>query len=162
MIGSVDNVSVKEVQGFTSPDGTTNAYKLVENSANSSHYLRVNASNANPSVISVFAKKGEETKIFIGNATFSQGVLFDLDLGVIESGSDGTIENYGNGWYKCSFYRTDLNSWQYISLRGNFTTYQGNGVNGVYLYGAQLEEGSYATSYIPTQGSIVDKTSWYC
>ncbi len=155
------NVTVTS-NAIISPDGTLNADKLVENSANSQHYLRVNTSSSNPSVISVFAKKGEETKIFIGNASFSQGVLFDLNLGVIESGSNGTIEDFGNGWYRCSFYRIDLSAWQYISLRGNFTTYQGNGVNGVYLYGLQLEEQSYATSYIPTSGSTVTRNQDVC
>ena len=158
---SKQNVTVTS-DAIISPDGSLNADKLVENSANSSHYLRINTSSSSASVISVFAKKGEETKIFIGNANFSQGVLFDLDLGVIESGSDGTIENYGNGWYKCSFYRTDLSAWQYISLRGNFTTYQGNGVNGVYLYGLQLEDGTYPSSLINTQGSTVTRLADFC
>ena len=33
-------------------------------------------------------------------------------------------------------------------------TYSGDGTGSVFLYGAQLEQGSYATSYIPTQGEI--------
>ena len=36
-------------------------------------------------------------------------------------------------------------------------TYTGDGTSGVYIYGAQLEEGSYPTSYIPTAGATATR-----
>ena len=37
--GSIDNVSVKEVQGYSSPSGDTNAFKLVEDTSTGNHNI---------------------------------------------------------------------------------------------------------------------------
>ena len=44
----------------------------------------------------------------------------------------------------------------------NSNSYQGDGTSGVYIYGAMVEQGSYATSYIPTQGSAVTRLADVC
>ena len=38
-------------------------------------------------------------------------------------------------------------------MLSNLNSYEGDGTSGVYIYGAQLEEGSYPTSYIPNYGT---------
>ena len=44
----------------------------------------------------------------------------------------------------------------------NSFIYSGDGTSGVYIYGAMLEEGSYATSYIPTNGAIATRLADAC
>ena len=52
------------VSGFSSPSGEKNAYKLVENSSNSTHYIGMTGQALNVSY-SVFAKKGERNWILL-------------------------------------------------------------------------------------------------
>jgi hypothetical protein len=152
-----------------SPDGTLNAAKLTENTSNSTHRI-LNGAGLTVSgdvSISVFAKKGERNWIRLTNNNI-QGAFFDLDNGVVGDvivGIDAKIENYGNGWYRCSISQTGVANERlgvYTSIDGVNTTYTGDGTSGVYIYGAQLEQGSYATSYIPTYGSVQTRLGETC
>ena len=150
--------------GFVSPDGTNNAFKLVENTSNSAHRI-FNGSGLSVSgnvSMSVFAKKGGRNFIRLTNNNIA-GAFFDLNNGVVlgvSSGVTAKIEDFSNDWYRCSITQTGVANERlivYLSNNGIDTTYQGDGASGVYIYGAQLEEGSYATSYIPTSGSTVTR-----
>ncbi|MBX9886668.1 MAG: hypothetical protein K2Y30_01885 [Flavobacteriaceae bacterium] len=148
-----------------SPDGSINASKIVESNANSIHRVLRFIGSATPRTASIFAKAGERSKFifYIGPYAYT----FDLINGTAEgfvnpAGAVPTIENYGNGWYRCSL-TTDLNANNTFAI--NLTTdiaaasYQGDGVSGLYIWGAQREDALNLTSYIPTTNSEVTRNA---
>ncbi len=170
--GSIDNLSVKEVQGFTSPDGTTNAYKLVEDTNNSIHRMYQTATvSASPNAsISIYVKYNGRKFVLMRIADSIVGRWYDIENGVLGGTFQGTpndssIESVGNGWYRISISNTvssvaRLELW--VSDTESTSAYQGNGTSGVYIYGSQLEVGNYSTSLINTQGSAVTRLADSC
>ena len=162
--------------GFTSPDGTTNAFKLVEDTSTGVHriYQTSTVTSSTNVSISTYVKYAGTRWVFIRNAENSVGRYFDLVDGVIGgTGGLGMPDNslmvaMGDGWYKISVSNTNtsaarLELWMTKTEQATFSTpYIGDGTSGVYIYGAQLEQGSYATSLINTQGSAVTRVADAC
>jgi hypothetical protein len=146
--------------GFVSPDGTNNAFKLVEDTSTGIHQLTRSITNtvANQYSISVFVK--ENTRNWIRLSSGDGGYVFfnisDNTIG-IQTNAVGVIEDIGNGWKRCKITFTAAGTNGSATLRiaesDGVVSYVGQNKS-VYVYGMQYEQGSYATSYIPTQGSI--------
>jgi hypothetical protein len=166
------------VSGFASPsaDSPLGAFKLVEDSSSGIHRVKADgiSVSANRYNVSVFVKPNGRNEIRVSLANyFSSGTdaYFNLDTKVITYGTraeNGLIETFANGWFRCSFSSTSgelagPNAFVYIDTAlSNSNSYQGDGTSGVYIYGAQLEQGSYATSYIPTYGTSVTRNADAC
>jgi len=156
-----------ESNSTLSPDGSVNADKLVAGATNGLQ-LRIAAlslSSGNTYTFSTYVKNsGGNYVILYMNDTDSQGIKVDLvneTFVTMGSSTNHFIKNFGNGWYQIGFTRAidaNVNGLNAVpSLDGNNVSFLGDGVNGVFIWGTQVEESSFATSYIPTSGSTVTR-----
>ena len=149
------------VNATTAPDGTLTADKVVENTDTNSHRIRQNiASNA--SVVYTFSgyiKSAGRTKVRVFGGGVNASCDFDLTNGTIigtPTLCTATITDAGNGWWRCSITYTQnttsaaqLHLYAPLDAAGNFS-YTGDGVSGIYVWGAQLVEGTEPKDYLPT------------
>jgi hypothetical protein len=165
---------------IVSPSGLL-AYGITSTtSANDFHrYYKTLGGRSGVNTTTIFAKQGTSRYLGLGvNQNGSTGnnnvVVFDLQDGVIASNTYGvtaSIEDFGDGWYRLVHtfdYGTGgtyadicvhntgtstytINAFQTFDSPSSPTT--------IYVWGLQMEVGSYATSYIPTTSASVTRNA---
>lgn len=143
---------------ITSPDGTTTADTITDNSTSGLHQVQFPLTTTiGTYTISCYGKAGTLSYIGLYNNSSNKGKLFNLSNGttagnIVAAPTSATIESVGNGWYRCSITTTTLGSnsnWQILLSEDGVTfSYSGTGKN-AYIWGAQLDAGTTATTYQP-------------
>jgi hypothetical protein len=131
--------------------------------------LRVNDNSSNANAASVMFDTQTGTVSTNGAAT-AYGTFSAASATVTPYPAyDGT-----NEWYRLSMtftvpvgmtlvsFKAELSATDSRSADGQSVSYLGNGTNGVYVWGAQLETGSGASSYIPTGASQGSRSADNC
>jgi hypothetical protein len=174
------------VTGVTSPDGTANASIFMADSTSNRVRQSVSLVSGTTYTYSLFGKfdalsSGFTMNVFEENTTaYGSGVCqaFNLNEGTLgASGSVGAgftlqsagMENYGNGWYRCRMtvlmgYTTPSGATGgRVGFRIGTQIQSGRPLSvvsgSVSAWGAQLETGSVATSYIPTTTAAVTRNA---
>ena len=144
-----------------SPDGTLNSVKVSANSGTSLKLVDTNGASSGTYRFSVFAKKGTHNIMQLGGGGIVGHANFNLETG--EYSSYGSMDYYGNGWYRCSVqFLAGIPTSHYVSFSDSLSANRlstsvsdGN----FYLYGMQSETTSHTTSYIPTTTTSVTRSA---
>jgi hypothetical protein len=151
----------------TAPDGTVTADRLVETTATNAFHQTLQPSSgatATTHTVSAYAKAAERNGVTLlmddgagVNFAFAQFNLSSGAAGTIQyagtgySGGITSIQDVGNGWYRCSVTASRASAYTargYVEINDGATRqYTGNTSSGILIWGAQLETGSTATAY---------------
>jgi hypothetical protein len=149
------------------PSGYYGADKIIDNATVSSHVVyQASQWDTTQRTASVYAKAGTSSKVSVLNISLGTGVFADLSAETIfvSAGFTGTLTSVGNGWFRITATHTAATPQTFsIGLfTGTNTNLYGGTGSYAYIWGAQVEAGSYATSYIPTQGATATRVADAC
>jgi len=162
----------KTSDSAVSPDGTTTADLITPINAGrhlfqySSSY---SANDGSKETYSFYAKSNGYNLIEVSQRNQAGGTVTKFDLSAVTATTTGgtevfkSIEDVGNGWYRCSAsYITDnVNPYpavEFLDTDGS-QGFTADGTSSIYFWGHQLEVGSTPSSYIPTSGSTVTRAA---
>lgn len=152
--------------------GTQTAALLVPTAANTIHNTQ-----QGPFTVSSGATVTHTMVLKAAGYTFAAMTVFDSahriayfnlgagSLGTLDAGVTASITNLGDGWYLCSMTYTITGTSVFgcvfvsDSQRVGLPAFVGDTLSGIYLDSAQIEVGSFPTSYIQTFGSTVTRAA---
>lgn len=148
-----------------SPNGELTADKLTGDGTGTSYvYDGISLTNGNTYTISIFVKPIINISSFVINVFGGVGTAyFDLINKTIYTPTgdftSAKIEDYGNGWLRCIGTLTLSSATGTKNIGYGLINFNGDQY---YLFGAQVEQGGYPTSYIKTQASTVTRLKDEC
>jgi hypothetical protein len=159
--------AVAQSTSVSAPDSTLTAWALSGDATSSYHELHQTFAfiAGTTYTFSFYVRAGSRSTPFtqFNPASFGNWITttYDLIAGT-STGTYSTITNVGNGWFRCTLTATatiSATSPVYIYPYGS--PYVGPGITTpeVYVWGCQLEVGSFATPYIPTTTTSASRSS---
>jgi hypothetical protein len=156
----------------TAPNGTTTADKLIASVDNNTHFILQSSIVVVAQIYSasIFAKKGEYDTIRLRMVNLwspTPTAVYNLTSKTIVSTASSTakITELSDGWFRLDLSATANaiagSNAQLEVLVGNNSvlSFAGDGTSGIFIWGAQLEVGSVATSYIPTVAATATRNA---
>lgn len=163
----------------TAPDGNNTADKLNELATTNTHFTKqafTKAASAITYTASIYAKQAERSWIWcsVDDGVNGTAKWFNIGNGTVDGGTTTfgtgftsvttTIFPAANGFYRCVIMFTTtasatLNVNWAISTGAGIQSYLGVVSTGLYVWGAQLEQNAFVTSYIPTTTGAVARNA---
>ena len=166
-----------DISTINSPDGTQNATTITASGSGVVNHIisSVDFTIASGDITgSIFAKKGtvDYLRLRFDGTTSNERAWYNLNNGTIEgedSSGSAKIEDFGNGWYRCILTSSNNTASGDCGLQvfiqdtgGTQTSWEADGTENIHIWGGQVEQLEYATSYIPTSGSTVTRDAETC
>lgn len=149
------------VSGQSGIYGSNDAWELTATSSGGNIFQ--SNSNSGTQTFSVYAKSDGSTGIRLyAFGSVNANAYFNLNTGVVLGASNtlaSSIENVGNGWFRCSISFNQTNTGLRFYTSNNSTSLA---AGTVYIQHAQLESGSYPTSIIETTTTSVTRLADVC